>query len=85
MIPQNDDFSANEDRRKFLAACGKFAVVTPPAVTMLLSTSLNSAAVAHSNGRGSDPDRGPRGPRGNNGWGNGGGDGSPNRKGDKDR
>jgi hypothetical protein len=36
------------DRRKFLAACGKFAVVTPPAITLLLSTSLNSTAIAHS-------------------------------------
>jgi len=52
------------DRRKFLAACGKFAVVTPPAITLLLSTSLNSTAIAHSGGRG------------NNGWGNGGWDGS---------
>jgi hypothetical protein len=39
------------DRRKFLAACGKFAVVTPPALTVLLSTSLNSTAIAHSGGR----------------------------------
>ncbi|WP_424631719.1 hypothetical protein [Bradyrhizobium sp. SYSU BS000235] len=39
-----------EDRRKFLAACGKFAIVTPPAITLLLSTSLNSAAVAGSGG-----------------------------------
>jgi hypothetical protein len=43
---------ANEDRRKFLASCGKFAIVTPPAITMLLSTSLNSTAVAHSAGGG---------------------------------
>lgn len=41
---------ANEDRRKFLASCGKFAIVTPPAITLLLSTSLNSTAVAHSGG-----------------------------------
>jgi hypothetical protein len=41
----------DDDRRKFLAACGKFAVVTPPAVTVLLSTSLNSKAIAHSGGR----------------------------------
>jgi hypothetical protein len=41
---------AAEDRRKFLASCGKFAVVTPPAVTLLLSTSLNSTAVAQSAG-----------------------------------
>ena len=57
--------SADEDRRKFLATCGKFAAVTPPAITMLLSTSLNSKAIARS---------------GNNGYGNGGGDGSPNGK-----
>ena len=41
---------ANADRRKFLATCGKFAVVTPPAVTLLLSTSLHSSAVAGSGG-----------------------------------
>ena len=45
--PEND---ADEDRRKFLATCGKFAVVTPPAVTLLLSTSLHSSAVAQSAG-----------------------------------
>ena len=37
---------ADEDRRKFLATCGKFAVVTPPAMTLLLSTSLHSSAIA---------------------------------------
>ena len=64
---------AASDRRNFLAACGKFAVITPPAITLLLSISLNSTAVARSGGRG------------NNGWGNGGGDGSPNGKSDVDR
>ncbi len=52
-MPQDErnplDQSA-EDRRKFLASCGKFAVVTPPAITFLLSTSLNSTAVAQSAG-----------------------------------
>lgn len=48
------ELAANEDRRKFLAACGKFAVVTPPALTLLLSTSLNSTAIAHSSGRDGD-------------------------------
>jgi hypothetical protein len=62
---------AAADRRNFLAACGKFAVITPPAISLLLSTSLNSTAIASSGGRG------------NNGWGNGGGDGSPNGKDDK--
>jgi hypothetical protein len=69
------DLEAN-DRRRFLAACGKFAVVTPPAMTMLLSTTLTSTAIARSGG-GSN--------KGNNGYGNGGGDGSPNGKEDTDR
>jgi hypothetical protein len=52
--------SVDDDRRKFLAACGKFAVVTPPALTVLLSTSLNSTAMARSGGNqsGGDPDGG---------------------------
>jgi len=40
------------DRRKFLSSCGRFAAVTPPALTMLLSTSLNSDAIARSGGGG---------------------------------
>jgi hypothetical protein len=69
----------DDDRRKFVASCGKFALVTPPALTMLLSTSLNSTAIAFSGGQGSS------GGRGNNGFGNGGGDGSPNGKEDINR
>ena len=65
-----------EDRRKFLISAGRFAAVTPPAITLLLSTSLTSDAIAHSGAKGS---------RGNNGYGNGGGDGSPNGKDDKYR
>lgn len=57
----------NEDRRKFLAACGKFAAVTPPAITMLLSTSLTSEAVAKSGGTGGGRNDPPR-------WGGGGRD-----------
>jgi hypothetical protein len=72
-INSSPDIDANEDRRKFLSSCGRFAVVTPPAITLLLSTSLTSHAIAGSNGKG------------NNGYGNGGGDGSPNGKEDKDR
>ena len=52
----------DDDRRKFLAACGKFAVVTPPALTVLLSTSLNSDAIAGSGG-GSGSNPGNPGPR----------------------
>jgi hypothetical protein len=31
-----------DERREFLKTCGKFAAVTPPAITLLLSTSLTS-------------------------------------------
>ena len=60
------------DRRKFLASAGRLAATMPPALTLLLSTSLTSDAIA---GSGS----------GNNGYGNGGRDGSPNGKDDKYR
>ncbi|MEY9360532.1 hypothetical protein ABH994_003253 [Bradyrhizobium yuanmingense] len=68
--------SEDDDRREFLKTCGKFAAVTPPALTLLLSTSLTSDAIAKSGAS-------PAG--GNNGKGNGGGDGSPNGKPDTDR
>lgn len=64
----------NEDRREFLKSCGKFAAVTPPAMTLLLSTSLTSPAIASSQGRIV---------HGNNGFGNGGNDGG--KKEDVDR
>ena len=35
------------ERRKFLASCGRFAIVTPPALTVLMSTSLTSHAIAN--------------------------------------
>ena len=44
----NAELEVDADRRKFLATCGRFAAVTPPAVTLLLSTSLNSDAIARS-------------------------------------
>jgi hypothetical protein len=71
--------TASEDRRNFLATCGKFAIVTPPALTLLLSTSLNSTAIAGSSGNNGNNNNG------NNGFGNGGGDGSPNGKSDTNR
>ncbi len=59
--PQIDTPDQNDtaDRRAFLAKCGRFAVVTPPAVTMLLSTSLSSQAIAQSGGRGGPPGHNP--------------------------
>jgi hypothetical protein len=75
-LDQESENISAADRRKFLAACGKFAVVTPPTMTMLLSTALTSTAIARS---------GANSGKGNNGYGNGGGDGSPNGKEDNDR
>lgn len=48
---------SEEDRREFLKTCGRFAAVTPPAVTMLLSTSLTSDVIAAS-GSGSSGGKG---------------------------
>jgi hypothetical protein len=38
-LPKVEDAKDNEARRAFLARCGRFAVVTPPMLTMLLSVS----------------------------------------------
>jgi hypothetical protein len=85
-IDPNTDPSISA-RREFLAKCGRLAVVTPPAVTLMLAASQRNFAVAQSGGgrggRNSDGDgdrqrnRGGRNP--NNGFGNGGGDGVPGR------
>ncbi|MGK9233605.1 hypothetical protein KXS07_33325 [Inquilinus limosus] len=48
----NDASDSTQNRRDFLSKCGRFAVITPPAVTMLLSTSLTSEAIAKSGGKG---------------------------------
>lgn len=55
--------SSEEDRRSFLMSCGRFALTVPPVMTVLLSTSLSSPAIAKSGGGGR--------PKGNNGVGNG--------------
>lgn len=44
--PDRSDQAALEARRRFLAACGKLAIATPPAVTLLLARSETSYAVA---------------------------------------
>jgi hypothetical protein len=49
-ISDSPEVDVNEDRRAFLESCGKFAIVTPPAITLLLSTSLHSSAIASSGG-----------------------------------
>lgn len=53
-------------RRQFLARCGKFAVATPPAISLLLAASRANYAVASSGGGG-----------GGGGSGGGGGGGAP--------
>jgi len=52
MTTENPSTARAEDqaRRDFLKKAGKFAVLTPPAVTVLLGTSMNSPAVAQSGG-----------------------------------
>ncbi|MBB4240507.1 MULTISPECIES: hypothetical protein [Rhizobium] len=58
-------------RREFVEGCGKYAVVAPPVLTFLLSTTLSSGAIAKSG-------------QGNNGYGNGGDDGVPGNSGKED-
>jgi hypothetical protein len=45
---QSDSQPGSEARRRFLATCGKLAVATPPAVTLLLAQTGQSYAVAFS-------------------------------------
>jgi hypothetical protein len=53
------DMSENQiARRRFLASCGKFAVVTPTAVTLLLAASEQNFATAASGGQTSGGDTG---------------------------
>jgi hypothetical protein len=70
-IPMTQFVEPNEDgdRREFLKTCGRFAAVTPPAMTLLLSTSLTSEAIAQSGGKGHKPPH--NGNNGNNGKGKG--------------
>src|SRR5262249_51849408 len=64
-MPTSDRDDMSQARRRFLASCGKFAAVTPPAITLLLSAAQSNYAVAFSGQSGGG------GPKGNNGWGNG--------------
>lgn len=58
-------------RRRFLASCGRFAVATPPAITLLLASAQQSYVAAQSAVK----------IHGNNGFGNGGGDPAPGSSG----
>jgi hypothetical protein len=71
--PSEQTPSEDNDRRDFLKKCGKFAAVTPPAITMLLSTSLTSNAIAKSGSGGKGPKANYGASQGNKtGWVNGG-------------
>lgn len=61
MDAESNTNRTDTDRRAFLTTAGKFAVVTPPAMSLLLSTTMTSPAIAQSGGI----------LRGNNGVGNG--------------
>lgn len=68
--PSRPEADVVEARRRFLAACGKFSIATPPAVALMLAAAERNYAVAASGGGGASK-------QGNNGFGNGGGDGVP--------
>ncbi|MBI3196278.1 MAG: hypothetical protein HYZ40_01975 [Rhodospirillales bacterium] len=42
-----------DDRRRFLLSCGRFALITPPTMTLLLASSRQNFAVAASGSAGS--------------------------------
>jgi len=55
-LPKVEDANDSEARRAFLVRCGRFAVVTPPAITALLSVSsvpneANASTIGHHKGR----------------------------------
>jgi hypothetical protein len=79
-MEKRKDADMLDARRRFLAQCGKFAVITPPAMTVLLASTAQNYAVAQSGG-GTRLPGGGNAVGGNNGFGNGGGDGTPGRSG----
>jgi hypothetical protein len=44
----DDPKASSKSRRDFIAQCGRFAVVTPPAITVMLSTAGRNYAQAFS-------------------------------------
>jgi len=60
-MPENTlvpDVLGEDDRRQFLLKAGRFAAVVPPAMTLLLSTTMSSEAIAASGAVAATP-RGP--------------------------
>jgi len=57
MDDPSDSKNPLDERREFLKRCGRFAAVTPPAMTLLLSvTSIPKEAHASTIGRGHEND-----------------------------
>lgn len=50
MTPASKTSDVVAARRRFLAVCGKFAVATPPAVSLMLAAAERNYAVAASGG-----------------------------------
>ncbi len=48
MSSEPNTSNTNEARRQFLARCGKFAVITPPLVGLMLSATRSNYALAAS-------------------------------------
>ena len=48
--PKKTPSSEDNARREFLKKAGRFAAVTPPAMTVLLGTTLSTKAIAGSSG-----------------------------------
>ena len=55
-----DDQPEESGRRQFLEQCGRFAVVTPPAMTMLLSVTMTPSEAYASSVKGDPWDPKPR-------------------------
>ena len=64
---------SENDRRSFLKSCGRFAATVPPAMTVMLATSLTSNAIAKSTGGGGRGNGGGKHGNGGGKHGNGGG------------
>jgi hypothetical protein len=51
-LPDDGDQSTLEARRRFLITCGRYAAVTPPVISLLLSTAGPNYAIAASGSAG---------------------------------
>jgi len=57
---------SSQERRDFIAKCGRFALVTPPAIALLLSADGRSYAAAFSGGNNNGNNNNNQGQNNNN-------------------